>query len=133
MKTATRKILHIDDDADDQQLLRIAINSIDGDSEIIEAGDGAEGIAQLNIMKEKNDLPCLIVLDINMPKINGRDACLQIKKDTVLAHIPMIIFSTSNSKLNKLFFEDKNVEYITKPTDFDVLVSIATKMLGHCE
>ncbi len=131
--TTTRKILHIDDDADDQELLRKAIYSIDSASEIIEASDGADGMERLKIMKDKNDLPCLIVLDINMPKVNGRDACLQIKKDNALAGIPMIIFSTSNSKLDKLFFEGKNVEYITKPTDFNVLVSLASRMLDHCK
>ena len=131
--TTTRKILHIDDDADDHELLRKAIYSIDSASEIIEATDGADGIERLNLMKATNDLPCLIVLDINMPKVNGRDACVQIKKDRDLAAIPMIIFSTSNSKLDKLFFETKNVEYITKPTDYDVLVSLASRMLGQCQ
>jgi CheY-like chemotaxis protein len=132
MKTNYPKILHIDDDPDDQHLFRRAIRSIDQQSEIINATDGAEGIETLKSMKEENDLPCLIVLDINMPKINGRDACLMIKKDEVLSTIPLVIFSTSSSALDKMFFKGKNVEYITKPTDYDVLVEVAGKMLGYC-
>jgi CheY-like chemotaxis protein len=132
MTTTTCRILHIDDDPDDHQLLQAAINSIDSNSEIITALNGEEGIERLEMMKKANDLPALIVLDINMPKVNGRDACIRIKKDEVLAAIPMIIYSTSSSTMDKLFFQGKNVEYITKPTDYNILVQLAGKMLAYC-
>jgi CheY-like chemotaxis protein len=127
------KILHIDDDPDDQQLFRSAIQRVDAHSEIVVAENGAEGIEYLLTMKEQNNLPCIIVLDINMPKVNGRETCLAIKKDNVLAAIPLIIFSTSSSVLDKLFFENKDVVYITKPTDFDQIVEVANGLLDRCE
>jgi CheY-like chemotaxis protein len=127
------KILHIDDDPDDQQLFRSAIQRVDAHSEIVVAENGAEGIEYLLTMKEQNNLPCIIVLDINMPKVNGRETCLAIKKDIVLAAIPLIIFSTSSSVLDKLFFENKDVVYITKPTDFDQIVEVANGLLDRCE
>jgi CheY-like chemotaxis protein len=126
------KILHIDDDPDDQQLFKNAIQSLDTHSEIVVAENGAEGIEYLISMKKQNNLPCIIVLDINMPKINGRETCIAIKKDEVLAAIPLIIFSTSNSVLDKLFFENKDVVYITKPTNFDNIVEVASVMLNKC-
>jgi CheY-like chemotaxis protein len=132
LKTTTCKILHIDDDPDDHQMLESAIYSINSNSEIITALNGEEGIERLQLMKDENDLPALIVLDINMPKINGRDACVRVKKDEVLAGIPMIIYSTSNSVLDRLFFQGKNVEYITKPTDYNILLQLAGKMLDYC-
>ena len=132
MKTKACTILHIDDDPDDQQLFRRAINSLSIQSEIIEASDGAEGLEYLQQMKENHTLPCIIVLDINMPKVNGRDACLAIKKDEVLSTIPLIIFSTSSSMLDKIFFEGKNIKYITKPTDFSHIVDVAHTMLEQC-
>ena len=83
-------------------------------------------------MKQINSLPCIIVLDINMPKVNGRETCIAIQKDEVLCSIPIIIFSTSSSIMDKLFFQGKNVEYITKPTDYDQIVDIANAMLRQC-
>jgi CheY-like chemotaxis protein len=127
------KILHIDDDPDDQQLFKSAIKRVDAYSEIVVAENGAEGIEYLLLMKEQNTLPCIIVLDINMPKVNGRETCLAIKKDDVLAAIPLIIFSTSNSALDRLFFENKDVVYITKPTEFDQIVEVANELLDKCE
>ena len=127
------KILHIDDDPDDQQLFKSAIKRVDAYSEIVVAENGAEGIEYLLLMKERNTLPCIIVLDINMPKVNGRETCLAIKKDDVLAAIPLIIFSTSNSALDRLFFENKDVVYITKPTEFDQIVEVANELLDKCE
>jgi CheY-like chemotaxis protein len=132
-KTKACKILHIDDDPDDQQLFRNAIYTITTDPEIIEASDGAEGLERLLSMKEQNNLPCIIVMDINMPKANGRETCLAIKKDEVLSTIPLIIFTTSSSMLDKLFFEGKDVVYITKPTEFSHIVSIADTMLKKCD
>jgi CheY-like chemotaxis protein len=133
IKTKACKILHIDDDADDQHLFKKAIRILNIDSEIIRAKDGAEGLKFLRLMKEENTLPCIIVLDINMPKVNGRDACIAIKKDEVLSGIPLIIFSTSSSKLDKLFFQGKNIEYMIKPTNFDQIVAAAHTMLQHCK
>jgi CheY-like chemotaxis protein len=127
------KILHIDDDPDDQQLFRSAILKINAHSEIVVAENGAEGIEYLLRMKEQQNLPCIIVLDINMPKVNGRETCLAIKKDDVLAAIPLIIFSTSNSVLDRLFFENKDVSYITKPTDFNHIVEVANALLDKCD
>ena len=98
VKTKACTILHIDDDPDDQQLFRNAIDSLGVPSEIIVATDGAEGLEYLQLMKENNTLPCIIVLDINMPKVNGREACLAIKKDKTLSTIPLIIFTTSFSR-----------------------------------
>ena len=67
-----------------------------------------------------------------MPKVNGRETCIGIQKDEVLCSIPIIIFSTSSSIMDKLFFEGKNVEYITKHTDYDQIVDIANAMLRQC-
>ena len=127
------KILHIDDDAEDKQLFRKAIRSVNEHSEIIEAEDGAQGLEYLLSMKKEKNLPCLIVMDINMPKINGRETCIAIKKDEILATIPLIIFSTSSSLLDKTFFKNKNVEYITKPVQYAHMVDIANTMLQNCK
>lgn len=125
-------ILYIDDDADDIQLLNDALRYVDGEYELKEAADGQEGLELLQQMKEKQSLPCLIVLDINMPRMDGRQAFHHIRTDEKLSDIPIVIFSTSNSQLDQIYFKGKNVEYITKPINFPHLIEVATRMLDHC-
>ncbi|TCJ14324.1 response regulator [Flaviaesturariibacter flavus] len=125
-------IVYMDDDQDDLQLLREAMDRFDGDYQLLDAADGIEGLELLQRLKAGHELPCLIVLDINMPRMDGRRTFQQIRKDPALAHIPIVIFSTSNSELDKLFFRGKNVEYITKPVHFNSLVEVAERMLQTC-
>jgi CheY-like chemotaxis protein len=125
-------ILYIDDDADDIQLLQDALEFINGNYTLKEALDGQEGLEVLRQMKEKSTLPCLIILDINMPRMDGRQTFQHIRSDQKLADIPIVIFSTSNSQLDKIFFQGKNVEYITKPINFPHLIEVATRMLDYC-
>lgn len=131
--TKACKILHIDDDPDDQQLFTNALRSVSEHSQIIKAVDGSDGLDLLFLMKKSNSLPCMIVLDINMPKLNGRETCIAIKKDEVLSKIPLIILSTSSSILDITFFKALNVEYITKPTEYDHIVDVASAILSQCK
>lgn len=125
-------ILYIDDDADDIQLLQDALRYVDGNYELKEAADGQEGLELLHQMKAKQSLPCLIILDINMPRMDGRQAFHHIRSDEKLAGIPIVVFSTSNSQLDQIYFKGKNVEYITKPINFPHLIEVANRMLDHC-
>ena len=126
-------ILHIDDDSDDLQMLQDAIQSIDSAFEILQAYNGKEGLDLLKKMTEAAELPCLIVLDINMPKMNGKETFQVIKNDDALTTVPIVILSTSSSISDKLFFKGRNVEYITKPIDFTHFIQVATRLLSYCK
>ncbi|RYF87157.1 MAG: response regulator [Chitinophagaceae bacterium] len=125
-------ILYIDDDPDDVEMLQEAIRSINSGYQLRKAADGIEGLQLLQKMKGNGTLPCLIVLDLNMPGMDGRQTFIKIKQDDVLRSIPVVIFSTSSSSLDQLFFRDKNVEYITKPIQYLRLLEIAKKLLSMC-
>ncbi|MBD0297073.1 MAG: response regulator [Flavisolibacter sp.] len=125
-------VLCIDDDPDDLQMLREALSTVDPKYTVVEASDGVEGMAQLEKMKQSEALPCLVVLDINMPKMDGRETFLSIRSDKELTDIPVVVFSTSNSMMDKMFFERKNVAYFTKPINFHELVEVASEMLRYC-
>ena len=126
-------ILYVDDDLDDLQLLQDAIKKIDDQYTIEEAHDGVEAMAKLEDLKKSNKLPCLIILDINMPKMDGKQTLVAIQKDEDLASVPVVIFSTSSSVLDKAFFEKKHVAFITKPVDFQHFVQVATDLLSYCK
>ena len=126
-------ILYVDDDLDDLQLLQDAIRKIDDQYTIEEAHDGVEAMAKLEELKKSKKLPCLIILDINMPKMDGKQTLVAIQKDEDLASVPVVIFSTSSSVLDKAFFEKKRVAFITKPVDFQHFVQVATDLLSYCK
>lgn len=126
-------ILCIDDDPDDIAMLKEAFQSLGVAYEMEEAHNGEEGVAALRRMNETKRLPCLIVLDINMPKMDGREAFNAIRKESRFGDIPVVIFSTSSSPMDKLFFSRKSVEYFVKPIDFKKLSDVASAFLKICE
>jgi CheY-like chemotaxis protein len=127
-----KTVLLIDDDKDDLELLEGALKIINDDHKIIEATNGEDGLAKLRNLIIEGELPCLIVLDINMPKMDGRQTFLAIKSDHQLSKIPVVIFSTSTSLLDKSFFERHHTAYFVKPVNFTELARIASRMIGHC-
>jgi CheY-like chemotaxis protein len=131
--TTKHLIFCIDDDAEDVEMLKEAVQSLNVSYEFVQATDGEAGISMLRKMILQGEKPCLIVLDINMPRMDGRETFLALKKEALLAGIPTVIFSTSSSPLDKLFFSKKNVEYFVKPIDFKKLSHVAGEFLKMCE
>jgi CheY-like chemotaxis protein len=80
--------------------------------------DGDQVIHYLE--KNKDNLPSLIVLDLNMPKRNGKQTLEYLKKDARFAAIPVIILSTSDNKLDKEFCTSRGAaSYMVKPAHFE--------------
>ena len=109
------------------------IVEIDNRCQLVKARDGVDALKQLQQMKEDGTLPCLVVLDINMPRMDGRQTFVSLRNNPDFAAIPVVIFSTSSSPLDKLFFDKKDVEYITKPINYSFLVEVAKKLLYYCK
>lgn len=125
-------VLIIDDDKDDLEMLQHALVDIDGEHRIVEAADGVYGLSVLNQMADKKELPCLIVLDINMPRMDGRETLLKIKSDEKLSKIPIVIFSTSSSPMDKTFFDRYRTAYFVKPINFEELKKTAARLISIC-
>lgn len=134
MQNTQHTILFIDDDPDDQEMLREALESVEPETEVIEAKNGLDGIAKLKSMRHSDKgLPCMIVLDINMPRMDGRETFEFIKSDKDLSSIPLVIFSTSTSNTDKMFFNRKDVEYFPKPINSQEFAETAVRMLSICK
>ena len=133
MEKHNKTILLADDDHDDLHLLTEVLKEIDPSYAIMQANDGEKAIEILREAKDSEHLPCLIVLDINMPKMDGKQTLVSIQNDLALSSIPVVMFSTSSSEVDKLFFKSKNVELITKPVEFRILYQVAVKMLNYCK
>ncbi len=109
----------IDDDADDRMFLREALNGMLYCYVCLEANDGAEALKQLRKAKQ---LPDFIFLDVNMPRMDGRDCLRELKKDTTLANIPVIMYSTSFTDTSIAEFSKLGAfSYLNKPTNITKL------------
>jgi CheY-like chemotaxis protein len=119
-------ILIADDDQEDRFLLDIAFKEI-GSFELIHmVENGVQVISYLNAIEDNNLLPTLIVLDLNMPVLNGIDTLLQLKTDPRFKDIPVIIHSTSMYEAEKeKCIEIGAIDFIKKPVSFDQMISTA--------
>lgn len=132
MNMQKKTILCVDDDKDDLFMLRDALHEIGGTYEIVEASDGIEALDILQQMKAANNLPCLVVMDINMPRMDGKQTLVALQKDEQLASLPVVVFTTSSSMLDKTFCAAKKVDMITKPFDYATLFEVAQRLLQYC-
>src|SRR5215210_7426201 len=94
-------VLYADDDMDDFLMIREAFESYDH-LHLVHALNGEEAFIELNQMHQNNTMPCLIILDINMPLINGREALEKIKAHQHYKDIPVVLFSTSGNQIDKI-------------------------------
>ena len=88
-------VLYADDDGDDREIFCEAINEINPAIKVVLGKDGEETLKILSVQKE---LPNLIFLDINMPRMDGLECLVKLKSDDRLKGIPVIIYSTTSSK-----------------------------------
>lgn len=126
-------ILCVDDDSDDLQLLHETLKDTGEDFDVIEAHNGRQAIDRLQQLKNDGINPCLIILDINMPVLNGKETLSLIKKDEELKAIPVVVFTTSGSESDKNFCHFHGVEMVTKPPSFDNFKQVVQKLLRFCQ
>ena len=127
-----KQVLWADDDMDDLMLMRHVLQEIGDGYDIKEVHNGREALDYLEEVKHDSSLPCLIILDMNMPVLNGKETLTLIKKDTALKDIPLVFFTTSNSELDKMYCKRFGVEMITKPPRYNSLKDAVKRLLEYC-
>ncbi len=95
---STLKIIYADDDSDDREYFSEIVEKTGGKSEIKLLKDGDELMEHLS--NEENESPHLIFIDINMPKMNGRDCVKEIRNNIAWNNTPLVIISTSSYQLD---------------------------------
>lgn len=120
-------ILLVEDNPGDVRLTQEALKEGKIDNNLYIVGDGKEAMDFLHrSKKQKNSVrPHLILLDLNLPKLDGREVLEKIKKDPSLKRIPVVILTTSEDEQDILDSYNKYANcYITKPVDLDQFVKI---------
>lgn len=115
MKNA-RPILLVEDDEIDRMMVRRAFRAFGIANPLLTAGDGEEALELLRSGGE--ELPALILLDLNMPRMNGIEFLHAVKSDEALRAIPVVILTTSNEPVDKRkCFRCSVAGYLVKPAD----------------
>ena len=128
------KILLADDDTEDQSIIQEAMESLDAGHIVMFADNGEHLMDLLNKNFTATDCPCLIVLDLNMPKMSGAQTLSMLKKDEKYKNIPVVIYSTSINSLEKencLLLGAHS--FITKPVSFKESRQTAKTLLEFCQ
>lgn len=123
------RILLIEDDVIEIMKLNRAVNSLGLSHEIVESNNGEEA---LHVLRSGSPLPHIILLDLNMPKINGLEFLNILKNDDRLKFIPTIILTTSNNKNDLLeCYRIGIAGYVLKPLKYEDYVSKIEKLLAY--
>lgn len=124
-------ILYVDDDADDREFLSHAIHRVSPATEVVLAENGVKALHYLQD-HQQSQLPCLIILDLNMPYLDGRETYERMRQRPELQKVPTIVFTSSMNPNDKALFHSFGVEFISKPDDLARLDAIATRMVERC-
>ena len=124
----------VEDDPDDEQLIKEALQQSELSLTIVHKKNGIDALQYLNDLKENNTtLPCIIILDINMPVLNGKQLIAILKNEEKFKEIPIVVFTTSSNGSDKDYCDRFNVSMITKPNVMQEFNSTVLKFLDHCQ
>ena len=124
-------VLLLEDEPADVHLARIAFQEAGVKATITDVSDGTEGLSYLRRQGDYGDAPRpdLILLDLNMPRMNGKEFLSQIKADHDLKQIPIVVLTTSSSAtdINSCYSLGAS-GYITKPVEVDDFIAAVSSL-----
>ena len=125
-------VFYADDDNDDLELVQDAFARYSTNVEVITARDGSQALSYLQNLDGAEPKPCLIILDVNMPMVNGKDVLKQIRNMEEFESVPVILFTTSSMPQDRSFAEKYNAGFVTKPLDVSQMEVITELFIDHC-
>jgi len=121
-------VLVCDDDPDDRTLIKEAFSAAEINAAVRFADDGSDLVHYMESCKGNQESPCpaVILLDLNMPKMDGKQALKWIKSHSEFRTVPVVIFTTSSEKsdIRECYQLGANT-FMTKCVDFESLVDMA--------
>lgn len=125
-------ILYIDDDPDDLLIFGESISSLHPSAEVLKAQGGEEGLSMLSEIEANNtSYPNLIILDMNMPRMNGKQTLEAIRGRDKGADVPVVIFTTYSNHADTEFFRNYGCACITKPMSYENLMQTMKQVLSY--
>lgn len=123
-------ILIAEDSEFDRMILRRAFAAAGIDAELLFVSDGEELLTHLHGVVESGDVaPGIVLLDLHMPRMNGREALQAIRRDDRMKHLPIVMLTTSDSEKHvREFYGLGANSYIVKPSSFDDVVATVRQL-----
>ena len=127
-------VLIADDDLEDVEMLTTALKDAESSVNVIVAENGKKVMEQLQTTPDSigHLHPCVLVMDMNMPKMDGRETVVAIKGHEHLKNLPILLFSTAKNKTDELFAEKWGVHFVQKPDSLQGLNEVAHEILSMC-
>lgn len=125
-------VLYAEDDEDDKHLVVEAFNEHAKNVELLTFSDGIELMDYVKQMNLRQPLPCLFILDINMPRLNGKETLRRLRNTIGFSDIPAVIFTTSTMPADEQFAQRFNAGFITKPIVTQQVFPIIDQIIDHC-
>ena len=122
-------VVYVDDDPDDRMFFKEGFNSIK-DYDLLTLVNGFELLLYLK-QRSTKEMPRLIVLDINMPVMDGMEALSLLKNNDNYKDIPVVMFSTSSNPTQVAYCKDLNTDFFIKPTKYGEIKNIVQDLLKY--
>ena len=125
-------VLYADDDPEDRELVEEAFQPHKDHVEVIAFPNGMDLLSYVRNLGPLDPVPCLIILDINMPLLNGRETLQQLRQMERFASVPIVLFTTSSMPQDRDFAQRYKAGFITKPIEIVQLERITDEFISHC-
>ncbi len=123
MRVTNKPILLVEDDQVDMMMVIRALKQVHVTNKVVHLENGEDALNYLR--DEDNDKPCIILLDLNMPIMNGIEFLQTVKDDEQLLRIPVVVLTTSDEQQDKLnSFNFGVAGYMAKPVDYGQFVEV---------
>jgi CheY-like chemotaxis protein len=129
-----KKILLVDDDPEDRAIIDDGFKDVGAHHIAHYEENGEKALAYLENAFSKGGLPCLIILDLNMPRLNGTQTLRAIKEDIRFKHLHVLIYSTSLNPIEKEECMLLGAQaYIIKPVTYAECLKTAQYFKEYCQ
>ncbi|MEO8583931.1 MAG: response regulator [Flavitalea sp.] len=125
-------VLYADDDNDDIRFVEEAFAANASNVELVSVSDGVEALNYLKDLDSMDGDPCLIILDVNMPRLNGKETLEKIRNMERFEKTPVVLFTTSSLLPDQKFAQRFNAGFVTKPLDTRQMQMITDQFIEHC-
>ena len=125
-------VLYADDDPDDLELVQESFAKYSNNVDVVTFRDGNQALSYLRGLSNLDPAPCLIILDINMPFMSGKEVLANLREIERFKSIPVVLFTTSSMPLDRSFAKRYDAGFITKPLDINQMEFITHEFIEHC-
>jgi CheY-like chemotaxis protein len=133
MESANKKpcILYAEDDLDDYESVNEALAQLSAKYGLVHAKNGTEAVEWME--KNRHSSPCLVVIDLNMPIMSGKEVLTWMKQDEGFQKLPVMVFTTSSREEDVKLCQKYDCTFFRKPTLYRDLLHVVQIMLQMCE